>query len=223
MIDLWWRIVRFGFRLLYNEMAFLYDPVAYVVSLGSWRCWQRASLAFLPTANTGPILELAHGTGNLQIDLLRRGYRVIGLDLSAYMGQIARRKIQKAGMQPTLVRGCAQNLPFSDECFSAVVSTFPTAFITQPETLTQVHRVLLPHGQLVVVYSGILNGRGLLTQILEFAYRVTGQRPQRDQRFSDRIDAQFADNGFDTQWCTSQCGRSTAMVLIATKKGMALA
>ena len=30
----WWSLIRFGFRLLYNEMAFTYDTVSWVVSLG---------------------------------------------------------------------------------------------------------------------------------------------------------------------------------------------
>jgi hypothetical protein len=48
LTGLWWRLVRFGFRLLYNEMAFTYDAVSAVVSLGEWRSWQRAALNFLP-------------------------------------------------------------------------------------------------------------------------------------------------------------------------------
>jgi hypothetical protein len=47
MKRLWWGLVRFGFRLLYNEFAFTYDTVSKVVSLGAWRCWQRAALKYL--------------------------------------------------------------------------------------------------------------------------------------------------------------------------------
>ncbi|MCZ7544410.1 MAG: hypothetical protein M5R40_13175 [Anaerolineae bacterium] len=42
---LWWALVRFGFRLLYNELAFTYDLVSRVVSLGQWRAWQRAAFS----------------------------------------------------------------------------------------------------------------------------------------------------------------------------------
>jgi hypothetical protein len=45
--SLWWRLVRFGFRLLYNEFAFSYDLVSKVVSLGAWRCWQQSALKHL--------------------------------------------------------------------------------------------------------------------------------------------------------------------------------
>ena len=39
MQRLWWRFVRFGFRLLYNEFAWTYDFVAWVVSFGQWKAW----------------------------------------------------------------------------------------------------------------------------------------------------------------------------------------
>lgn len=102
----WWRFVRFGFRLLYNELAFTYDIVSWFVSLGEWRAWQRSALRHLPP--TGRILELAHGTGNLQLDLHAAGYyQTIGYDLSPYMGQITRYKLERRGLGV----GCWQTYP----------------------------------------------------------------------------------------------------------------
>ena len=71
MSQAWWALVRFGFRLLYNELAFTYDTVSWVVSLGAWRCWVDAALAHLD--GQSPVLELAHGPGNLHIDLALAG------------------------------------------------------------------------------------------------------------------------------------------------------
>src|SRR5258708_31450629 len=99
----WWSLVHFGFRLLYNEMAFTYDSVSWIVSMGEWRSWQRAALKHL---NVGPgtrVLELAHGTGNLQIDLHAAGLNPIGLDFSPYMGRIARDKLTRHRVPYTLV------------------------------------------------------------------------------------------------------------------------
>src|SRR5437868_2620777 len=93
-------LLRFGFRLLYNEMAFTYDLVSWIVSLGEWRSWQRAALKHLNAPPGSRILEVAHGTANLQLDLRAQGYDSIGLDLSKYMGQIARRKLIKHRITP---------------------------------------------------------------------------------------------------------------------------
>lgn len=176
LADIWWRFVRFGFRLLYNELAFTYDLVSYVVSLGQWRQWQQSIFEFLPLPQTGRILELAHGTGNLQIDLQERSYQTVALDFSPAMGRIAQRKLLVGGYSGELVRGQAQHLPFGDSTFSAIISTFPTNFIVDPHTLTEIQRVLKPDGVCVVVTNGVLTGRGLLASLLEFLYRITGQR-----------------------------------------------
>ncbi|MER3543218.1 MAG: hypothetical protein C4311_01115 [Chloroflexota bacterium] len=64
-------LLRSAFRLLYNELAWTYDWVSQAVSLGQWRSWQRASLARL----RGPrVLEVAHGTGDLLLDLAEAGF-----------------------------------------------------------------------------------------------------------------------------------------------------
>src|SRR5574341_1705602 len=160
MTGVWWRLIRFGFRLLYNEFAFTYDTVSYLVSLGAWRCWQQSGLKHLDLAAGEHVLELAFGTGNLQLDLHAAGYQVVGCDLSPYMGRIARHKLLQHHLPARLVRGNAYRLPFPAQTFAAVVSTFPTDFIVQPETLAEVSRVLRPDGRFVIVPNGIFTGGG---------------------------------------------------------------
>lgn len=174
--SLWWRIVRFGFYLLYNQFAWTYDLVSWAVSLGNWRRWQRASIPYLRADSRSLILELAYGTGDLQIDLAHAGLHAVGLDLSPYMCRIACRKLTRHGLTPRLVRGSAMALPFASACFDAVVSTFPIEFIVRPETLREVHRVLKPSGRLVVVPNGILTLGTPVSRLLEWLYRITGQR-----------------------------------------------
>src|SRR5579859_7143714 len=94
------RLLNLGFRLLYNEMAWTYDAVSWIVSAGEWRAWQRSALKHLNVAPGALILELAHGTANLQRDLRAAGYDSIGLDLSEAMGRIARRKLRRAKFVP---------------------------------------------------------------------------------------------------------------------------
>jgi ubiquinone/menaquinone biosynthesis C-methylase UbiE len=209
----WWWLIRFGFRLLYNELAWTYDLVSRVVSLGQWRSWQRAGLQRLGAVPGQRVLELAHGTGNMQIDLAAEGLASVGVDLSAAMGRIARRKLRRQGLMLCLVRCRAQRLPFAARQFDAILSTFPTEFIVAPETLAEAYRVLKPGGRMVVVVSGILTAGGPTAGTLEWLYRVTGQR---GPWLGDPLGA-FHNVGFAVEAVTEMLPRGQVLLLVATR------
>lgn len=207
----WWRLVKFGFRLLYHELAFTYDTVAELVSLGQWWEWQRTALKFLPPPEAGMILELAYGTGHFQLDLQAGGWQAVGCDFSRQMSRLARRRVQKAGGTVRLVRGRAQQLPFPSGAFAAVVSTFPTPFILESATLNEIKRVLRRDGVIVIVVSGVLTQRGTAERLLEEAYRVTGQRGT----WGIDVKAHCAAHGFALAQHTVPLERSLVTVLTA--------
>lgn len=170
----WWRrFVLWGFHLLYNQMAWTYDLVSWVVSLGEWRAWQGAGLDFLVGKD---VLELAHGPGHMLLRLKTAGYTVTGFDLSPYMSRMARRRLQKAGLVVPLVRGRAEAMPFGTAVFDSILATFPAPFIVLPETLAALYRILRPGGRLVIVPEAALTGGGVLRPIIEFLFTITGQR-----------------------------------------------
>lgn len=212
---MWRRLLRFGFRLLYNELAFLYDGVSWLVSFGQWRCWQRSIIRYMPPPDSGWVLELAHGTGNLQVDLLQRGYRTIALDLSPYMGRLAGRKLARHGLRTDFVRGNALHLPFASGSISTLVCTFPTPFILEPDTLSEIQRVLSEGGRGIIVLTGLLRGGGLRPRFVERLYRITGQR---NAQFSEGpIRDAFAKYGFEVKTAEVPCQDSAAQLVILTK------
>lgn len=173
LVAVWQRLLQTGFRLLYEDMAWSYDAVSHVVSLGHWAAWRRACLPFV----RGPrVLELGFGPGHLQLELLEVGHQPTGLDASPQMARTAARRLRDAGHAPALVRGEAGRLPFPAAAFDSVVATFPTPYIAAPETLSEVRRVLCGGGRLVVVPEAQLVGGGPLRRAIEAAYRLTGQR-----------------------------------------------
>jgi ubiquinone/menaquinone biosynthesis C-methylase UbiE len=220
MANLWARTVRFGFFLLYNQFAFTYDLVSKAVSMGQWRCWQRAALGHLNAQAGDPVLELAFGTGDLHIDLNAAGYRTFGHDLSPYMLRIASAKLRRHRLTPRLTRGMAQALPYASSTFAAVVSTFPSEFILHPDTLRDIHRVLRPDGRLVIVPNAVLTGNSATEAGIEWLYRATGQRSSGDEQ-PQAVNRLLAPYGFETQVMQEPCKNSLATVIVATKQASA--
>jgi len=220
-VPIWWRLVRFGFWLLYQPLAFTYDAVSWAVSMGAWRAWTRAALQFV-APDEGRILELAHGTGNLQCDLQARGYDAVGVDLSPQMGRIAARKLLRAGARPWLARCRAQALPFADGSFHAVIATFPTDFIVDPRTLAEVRRVLSREGRLIIVPGAGFTKGGVVRRALEIAYRVTGQGSgdveAAQHAAGDMMAQRLSPFGFTTTLHVVDCPRSQALVVLAIKR-----
>lgn len=213
-MKLWDKVVQFGFRLLYHEMAFTYDTVSHFVSLGDWRAWQRAVFNFLPAPSEAEVvLELAHGTGDLQADFASRGYRNIALDFSVQMGRIAQRKLHRQGLSPRLIRANGMALPFANAQFQYVVCTFPTEFILNPATLGELHRVIKQDGEVIIVLDGELMRRNIQTRLVDAVYTVANHRAPSDME--KRVNERITPHGFHPTWhkVTYEKSRSSVIVL----------
>lgn len=169
--------LKIFFHLLYNSFAWAYDLVAAVVSLGKWNQWIEKTIPFIQ----GPdILELGHGTGHLQLFLIKRKYHPFGLDPSKQMGRITRKRILHCNHIPGLVQATSQSMPFASNSFNTVVATFPTQYIIHSSTITEILRVLKPDGNLVVLMSVLITGTSLIERVLALLYKITEQAPPPD-------------------------------------------
>jgi ubiquinone/menaquinone biosynthesis C-methylase UbiE len=202
------RFMRFFFHLLYHPLAFTYDLVAWAVSFGRWKDWVFGILPFIEGTR---ILELGHGPGHLQRLLLSRGWFAFGLDESKQMGRLAKRRL---GESSNLTRGLAQSLPYSNEIFDCVVSTFPSEYIFDPRTLSEVRRVLRSRGRLVVLPAAFPKNR-----FLQWLYKVTGESPSNVEEFvQQRLRQPFAAANFRAEVKTIEVKSSTLMFVLAEKE-----
>jgi ubiquinone/menaquinone biosynthesis C-methylase UbiE len=170
MLRLWRAVVRFGFRLLYYELAWSYDLVAWLVSMGQWRAWGRAALPYVVGQR---VLEIGHGPGHLLRALHEAGYAAVGLDLSPQMGRLARKR---TGGAVPLLRGRVQELPLATAVFHTVLATFPTEYVVDPATLAEVKRVLGENGRFLIIPAAQLSGQGLPQRFIAWLYTITGQQ-----------------------------------------------
>ena len=212
-------LLRLGFRLLYNELAWTYDFVANVTSLGQWWQWQRQALPYLPQG--GLVLEIAHGTGHMLVELARNGWSVFGLDISPAMGRLARRHAARNGEQVVLLRGQVQSLPIASASLPGLLSTFPSEFIVEPTSLEELYRVLQPNGRLVIVPSAVLLPTSLLQRLMRWAFVLTGQGSaqvsEHDPDWPPRARETLGAHGFDVQVERIELPRSIVYVIVAQR------
>lgn len=209
--------LRFFFRHLYTDMARLYDGVAFVVSSGQWARWIRSVLPYLEGTR---VLELGHGPGYLQQWILERGTPLaVGLDPSAAMGALARRRGNtQGGHVPNLVRGRAEGLPFADEVFDTVVSTFPTEFIFADASLAEIRRVLVAGGRLVVLPAAWIAGKHVLDRAAAWLFRVTQQAPLLGAPgVIKRLGEPLTNAGLQPEFYTNEPGSSLVLIAVARK------
>jgi ubiquinone/menaquinone biosynthesis C-methylase UbiE len=181
--------LRLFFEKLYTTFAWTYDLVAWMSSMGQWRVWQSAALENLPD---GDVLEIGHGTGHLLLRLMRLDRNAFGIDPSREMTRIASKRLLRKGYYPHVIRSKAQQLPFPSKHFSVIISTFPSAYIFDPDTLSEAYRVLQSNGVFIIVGTVEITGRGLHDRFAAWLYRVTGQAGE----IIEGWDQPFMDQGF---------------------------
>jgi ubiquinone/menaquinone biosynthesis C-methylase UbiE len=211
-------LIKFGFHLLYYQMAWTYDAVAWSVSLGQWAAWRRLAVPFF---QPGPTLELAYGTGALFTELTAAGYHPVGVDLSPYMARLAGRRLRRRRLSLRLSQARAQRLPFPANHFANVVATFPTDYMLARDTMAEIYRVLhgsageRSPGRLIVVFEGHLRGPWPIRPLIHWLYKITGQRSLRPAKPLHLLNT----GGFAARWELVEREGAVARLLIAEKQG----
>ena len=94
------------------------------------------------------VLDVACGTGNATIPAALAGATTTGLDITPELFEDARRRATEAGVEIELVEGDAEELPFDDESFDVVLSTFGCMFAPDHQAAaSEIARVLRPGGR----------------------------------------------------------------------------
>lgn len=90
------KILYFGVIKIYTNFAFYYDRLMRDVNYGQWadyinEIFKRRKI------NPGLIVDLGCGTGSFCLEMDRRGYEMIGIDISSEMLSCARQKALETG------------------------------------------------------------------------------------------------------------------------------
>jgi demethylmenaquinone methyltransferase / 2-methoxy-6-polyprenyl-1,4-benzoquinol methylase len=132
-------------RAMFDTIAPRYDLMNRLMTFGLDQVWRHTTVTALGLPHGALVLDVACGTGDLSRLAHKRGYRVVGTDLS--VGMLA----ANDGDAP-LVEADAGRLPFCDGAFDGVVSGYALRNVSDlPTTLGECARVLRPGGRLAVL------------------------------------------------------------------------
>lgn len=196
------RFRKYLFETLYKN-KYLYRFASTVPFAGQWRVWQRL---VLPHLKGHDILEVGCGLGDLLADMSAEGYACQGIDASPAMVAAARETLRRREVadKTSVILGTAQRLPFSDNSFDTVVSTFPSEYIYDSDTIAEVTRVLRPGGRLIVIEGANLLPTGFFQPLLlilqMFVYGPSALFGPRKERAQGKADPK---TGFFTEAITN--------------------
>lgn len=140
---------------MFDNISSRYDFLNHLLSLGIDRSWRRKAIRMLRDSRPKLILDVATGTGDFAIQALTlEPTKIIGIDISEGMLSKGRAKLAERGLgeRIELLKGDSENIPFEENKFDAVTVAFGVRnFENLERGLQEIHRVLRPGGQLVVL------------------------------------------------------------------------
>ncbi len=144
---------------MFDTISKEYDGLNRVISFGIDIQWRNKVVDIVSATNPDKILDIATGTGDLAINLVRtKASKVIGLDISNGMLEIGRKKVAAKDLDSTIemVLGDGEKIPFEDGSFDAITVAFGVRnFENLDKGLTEILRVLKPGGTFVVLETSV--------------------------------------------------------------------
>jgi demethylmenaquinone methyltransferase / 2-methoxy-6-polyprenyl-1,4-benzoquinol methylase len=153
-------------RALFHTIADRYDLITILLSYGQDRRWKRRLVRLAAPRDGSRALDLATGTGDIAFGCAERGARVVGLDITMRMIELARDK-RSTGVRRTsgsasdsssrsrldrvqLVVGDMLALPFPSASFDLVTTGYGLRNVPNLSiAIDEIRRVLRPGGQML--------------------------------------------------------------------------
>lgn len=123
----------------YDFLAGSYDALTWDVDYSRWADYVEKHFARL-SRPVESVLDLACGTGSLSYELARRGYRVIGVDLSSEMLALAEEKCRDMEEPPRFFCQSMEKLRLPHRVDACVCCLDSVNYVLQPQKLREAFR-----------------------------------------------------------------------------------
>ncbi|MVZ61371.1 bifunctional demethylmenaquinone methyltransferase/2-methoxy-6-polyprenyl-1,4-benzoquinol methylase UbiE [Sphingobacterium humi] len=141
---------------MFNNISKTYDLLNRFMTMGIDTIWRKKAIKTLKPLHPQVLLDVATGTGDFAMESIRilQPKKIIGVDISQGMLDVAEQKAQKKGLggQFEVKLGDSENLPFADQSFDAVTVAFGVRnFENLEQGLSEIRRVLKPGGKAIIL------------------------------------------------------------------------
>ena len=139
---------------MFSAIAPRYDFLNRLLSLGIDQSWRKTLVRMALREESMAILDVACGTGDVSLALRQKApqSRIVGLDFSQAMLDLATVKIDRARAGVELVAASAEELPFPKADFDLLTIAFGIRnVVDKKKALAEFYRVLKPNGRLAVL------------------------------------------------------------------------
>lgn len=140
---------------MFNNISARYDFLNHFLSLGIDHIWRRKAVNKLKDIQPKRILDLATGTGDFAIALLKLNpAQIIGMDISSGMLEVGKNKMKAKQVSHIIDMqlGDSENMPFEDGYFDAITVGFGVRNYENLEKgLTEMLRVTRSGGKIVIL------------------------------------------------------------------------
>jgi demethylmenaquinone methyltransferase / 2-methoxy-6-polyprenyl-1,4-benzoquinol methylase len=140
---------------MFNNISKKYDFLNHFLSVGIDRMWRKKAVAQLKSIQPKRLLDLATGTGDFALALLKLNpTEIVGMDISEGMLEVGREKMKKRGVDHIISMrlGDSENLPFEDDYFDGLTVGFGVRNYENLERgLSEMLRVIRPGGKVVIL------------------------------------------------------------------------
>ena len=163
---------------MFDNIAPSYDRLNHIISFNLDRIWRRRVMRIVRRAKATKIMDIATGTGDLAIAMAKRVDRtqILGIDLSEEMLAVARRKVQKQGLEERIMleKGDAENLHMVEtgSIDAATVAFGVRNFENLEGGLKEIHRTLREGGKFVVLELSVPKNRFIRWFYAQYSHRI---------------------------------------------------
>lgn len=158
---------------MFNRIAPTYDRLNRIVSLGLDPSWRKKAISLLAPYQPQKVLDVATGTGDLAIDIVRQVasvHSILGVDISEEMMRYGEDKVRNLGLETTITfkREDCTALTLESDSFDAITIGFGIRnFEDIPTAVKELYRVLKPNKPIV-----ILELTEPKNKLIRFCYRL---------------------------------------------------